>query len=311
MPDPRTVARYGRFADQEASVSDPQRLRAQADGILELHEAERFPEALTACGELLQAAQAYDVGDEVVRESVFTARFERGVLLTELGDLAAAATAYGEAADTPTDVDDPDQRHELAMALLNQGICLDALDDAEGALAVYDQLVVRLGDADDPVTADQVVRGRVNRAAALRALGRWHEALTVAEALQAELDPHDVLEAEQLTMAARLRAAALRELGRQPEAVDVLAEVSACSEEEPATRAQVAAALGERAEALVDLGREREAIDVLEGATDRYLDDADPRVAEVAHDLLRTEAEVLEGLGDHERAATLRERVHA
>lgn len=288
---------------------DPQALRAQADRILELHETGRLEEALDACGALLADVAADDLGHDVVRESVFTARFERGVLLTELGELAAAAEAYADAAATPTDLADPDQRHELAMALLNQGICLDGLDDHEGALRVYDQLVVRLGDADDPVTADQVVRGRVNRAAALLALGRAPEALTVAEALSDELDPSDLLEAEQRGMAARLRAAALRELGRADDAVTALEDVERCSDEETGARCQVAAAAVERARALCDLDRHGEAIDVLDRVVGRYEGDADPGVAEVVEDLLAIEVEVLERVGDHDRAARLRERV--
>ncbi len=288
---------------------DPQALRARADHILELHETGRVQEALDACAGLLHEADGADLDHEVVRESVFTARFEQGVLLTELGDLEAAATAYASAAATPTDLDDPDQRHELAMALLNQGICLDTLGDPGRALAVYDRLVVRLGDADDPVTADQVVRARVNRAAAMLALGRASEALTVAEALQGELDPTDLLEAEQRSMATRLRAAALIELGRPEQAAEVLTDVERCSDEEPAARRQVVAAVGERARLLLDLDRQGEALDLLERTVRRYEEDEDPEVAEIVVDLLAAEAEVLEHIGEHDRAARLRHRV--
>ena len=291
-------------------MTDPQTLRAMADRILELHETGRIEEALDACHALLARAEAYDTGDEVVRESVFTARFELGVLHTELGDLRAAATAYEQAARTPTDLDDPDQRHELAMALLNTGICLAELGDTQEALRVYDQLVVRLGDATDPVTVDQVTRARVNRASAMLSLDRPSEALTVAEALAAELDPRDVLEAEQLAMATRLRAAALRELGRVAEAADALAEVERCTDEDSASRQQVAAAQVDRAELLRELGREDEAVEVLERAERRFAGDPDPGVGEIVIDLLRTEAEMLERRGEHDRAAELRQRVH-
>jgi tetratricopeptide (TPR) repeat protein len=260
------VATFGWREEEDARVTDPQVLRSQADEILELHERGELEAALRACDALLAADAATGVHDEVVRESVFAARFERGVLLTELGELDAAAEAYAEAAATPSDLDDPDQRHELAMALLNRGICLDALDRSEEALRVYDQLIAELGDADDPVTVDQVVRARVNRGAVLLTLERTQEALSVAEQLQSELDPQDALEAEQLVMAARLRASALVELDRRQEAATVLADVERCSQEEPGARAQIAAALDERAQLLADLGDQQEAIAVSERA---------------------------------------------
>jgi tetratricopeptide (TPR) repeat protein len=290
-------------------VIDPRTLRAQADRVLELHETGRLDEALKACARLLAEVADDPLDDVVVRESVFTARFEQGVLLTELGDLAGAAEAYADAAMTPTDVDDPDQRHELAMALLNQGICLDALEDHEGALRVYDQLVERLGDAEDPVTADQVVRGRVNRAAALLATGSVEEALAAAEALRGELDPTDVLGAEQRVMAARLQASALCELGRRPEALTVLQDAERCNGEEPAARLQIVAAAGERARILLDLGRGDEALEVLERVAHRYVGDEDPDVAGDIEGLLAVEADALEARGDHDGAARLRQRL--
>ena len=247
-------------------MTDPQVLRSQADEILELHERGELEAALRACDALLATDALAETHDEVVRESLFAARFERGVLLTELGELAAAAAAYAEAADTPSDLDDPDQRHELAMALLNQGICLDALDRPEEALGVYDQLIDELGDAEDPVTADQVVRARVNRGAVMLTLGRTDDALSAADRLQSELDPDDVLEAEQLAMVIRLRASALVELDRRQEAAAALTDVERCNQEEPGARAQIAAALDERARLLADLGDRQEAIAVSERA---------------------------------------------
>lgn len=249
-------------------MRDPQALRSQADGILELHEQGELDAALDACGALLAAADEADATDEVVRESLFTARFERAVLLTELGELEEAARAYAEAATTPTDLDDPDQRHELAMALLNEGICFDALGRTEEALRVYERLVVELGGADDPVTRDQVVRARVNRGAAQLELGRLPEALTVAEGLCGELDPADALEAEQLVMALRLRAQALEGLDRGREAADVLAEVERCSDEEPGVADQIAAALRERARLLDELGDREKAVALLDRAAE-------------------------------------------
>lgn len=248
---------------------DPRALRAQADEALELHERGELAGALAVCDRILADAAPLEPTDQVVRESVFTARFQRGVLLGEQGDLAAAARAYGQAAETPSDPEDPDQRHELAMALLNQGICLETLGDPAGALGVYDRLLERLAHAQDPVTVDQVVRARVNRAVVLLDLDRADEALAAAAELEGELDPRDALEAEQLVMAARVRAAALTALDRREEAVRALEGVERCRDEEPGARRQVADALAERARLLQDLGRHGEAGEVRERAA-RY-----------------------------------------
>jgi tetratricopeptide (TPR) repeat protein len=280
-------------------VTGPQELRARADVILELHEDDRLEAALEACDELVRLAREADPTDPVVRESLFTAWFERGLLLSELGDLRAAAEAYGEAAATPADVDDPDQRHEVAMALLNRAICLDASGEGEGelALATYDQLIERFGDADDPVTRDQVIRGRVNRAAALLAADRSEQALAGADALIGELDALDVLEAEQLAMAVRLRAAALRAMDRVDEAEASLTDVERCTDEDPAIRSQIAAAHRERAELLAELGRVEEAVDLLGATVGRFRGDPDPVVGEVVADLIEVEERLLGASG--------------
>jgi tetratricopeptide (TPR) repeat protein len=287
-------------------MDDPQVLRDRADEILERHESGDLDGALAAADALLLAAEDHDPSHPVVRESLFAARFERGLLLTELGDLAAAALAYGSAAATPADLDDPDQRHEVAMALLNRAICLDAAGDHDAALAVYDELIATFRDADDPVTADQVVRGRVNRAAALLAVGRTGEALTAADVLVTRLDPADALESEQLAMTVRLRAAALRSMDRPTEAAEALAEVERCNDEDPAARTQVATAQKERAELLAELGRDQEAFDLLEAAVARFRTDPDPAVVEVVEELVDAEVALLERRGQHERAAALR-----
>lgn len=281
-------------------------LRQRADQILEQHEAGDLDAALAACEELAAAADGADPADPVVRETRFFARFERALLLTELGELDLAASAYGEAADAPADLDDPDQRHEVAMALLNQGICHDSLGDHRGALAAYDRLVVRFGAARDPVTHDQVIRGRVNRAAALLALDHLHEALTVAESLRAELDPTEALQVEQLAMAMRIRAAALRGLDRAAEAAETLAEVLRYVTDDPAARTQLASSQRERAEVLAELDRTDEAVVVLDAVLEQLDGDPDPEVAEARRELLLTEVDLLERLGDHARASTLR-----
>lgn len=285
--------------------ADPQTLRAAADHLLELHDEGRLEEALDACLELERAA-GDDLSDPVVRESVFTARFERGVLSAELGDLPAAAAGYLAAAALPFDDRDPDQSHEVAMALLNAGICWTALGDDAAALATYDELLSRVGGADGVVTADQVVRARVNRAAALLALGRAEAADAAAREVVHALDATDPGGAEQRSLALRVRAAALRERGRLEDAVLALAEAEAAPPDEAGARVQVLAAQGERAELLRELGRETEAIDVLDDATARFADDAD--VHEVVTELVRVEAELLEAVGDRDRAAAVRAR---
>jgi tetratricopeptide (TPR) repeat protein len=283
-------------------------LRARADAVLGLHEDGALDEALAACEALVADADAADDRDPVVRETRFAARFERALLLTELGELDRAASAYADAAAAPTDLGDPDQRHEVAMALLNRGICLDAVGDHAGALETYGTLVERFGGAEDPVTRDQVVRGRVNRASALLAAGRADEAVAAADTVLAELDPNDALDAEQLAMTARVRAAALTAMDRRDEAADALAAVERCVDDDPAARSQVAAAQRDRAEALAELGRPDEAIAVLEATLDRCAGDPDPVVVDVVVDLLLVEADLLERTGQPERAAELRAR---
>lgn len=260
---------------------EPRELRRRVDDVLELHESGDVDLALQRCEELIDlTADPAAVDDPIVRESAFTARFERALLLTELGELDAAADAYADAAVTPTDEHDPDQRHEVAMALLNRGICLDAIGDHEQALGAYDELVVRYGDAEDPVTRDQVVRGRVNRAAALLMLDRPHEAATVAAALLTELSLTDALDAEQAVMALRLRAAAAEALEGPTAALAVLDDLDRIADDDPAVRVQLLTARLEQAEQLTVADAAQEAQRVLRDAVDRYDDDRDPSVAE-------------------------------
>jgi tetratricopeptide (TPR) repeat protein len=259
---------------------DPLELRARCDHLLEQHESGELEPALDAASRLAADAAEADTAHPIVRESLFTARFERALILSELGALPEAADAYAEAAETPADLDDPDQRHEIAMALLNRGICLDAVGDHDAAIRTYDQVLMRFRAADDPVTHDLVVRTRVNRASALLAEDRIGEALTAAEVLIAELDPGDTLEAEQLAMCVRLRAAALTASERVAEAAEALTAVERCTDADPAARAQVAAALRERARFLVDLDRREDAIAGLDRLAARFPDEDDPAVLE-------------------------------
>jgi tetratricopeptide (TPR) repeat protein len=284
----------------------PRDVRAAADALLELHGSGRFEEALAACADLI--ARADDLADDVVRESAFTARFERGALLAELGDFEAAAGAHLEAAEVlPFDRADPDQFHELALLLLNAGTSLDAAGQPERAVPIYDRLCDELGDASDPVTSELVVRGRVNRAVSLLRLERFEDALAGAGALARDLGSDDPVLAEQLGMAQRVRAAALRGLGRAEEAVVALAQAETLTAVSVGgARSQAAAAQSERAELLVELGRADEAIAVLEATVERLGDD--PDVAPEVDDLRRAEAELLEATGQHDRAATLRAR---
>ncbi len=260
----------------------PQEARQRTDAVMELHEAGDLGEAVEEVESLLSVLQdGHDLDDPVLRESLFTARFERAVLLTELGDLDAAAAAYAVAATTPADLDDPDQRHEIALALLNRGICLDAVGDHETAVAVYADLVARFGDADDPVTVDQVVRARVNLAAALLALERTEEASASAAAITTELDPTDVVTAEQHVMALRLQAAALQAAGDVDSAIEVLRRRGEATLEDPSTRAQVAAAAQEHAQLLAELGQVEDASAVLDDALEDAELEIDPEVTDV------------------------------
>ncbi|MFO7960271.1 MAG: hypothetical protein R6U94_04930 [Nitriliruptoraceae bacterium] len=264
----------------------PQEARQRTDAVMELHEAGDLEEAVEEVESLLAVLQDdHDLDDPVLRESLFTARFERAVLLTELGDLDAAAQAYAVAATTPADLDDPDQRHEVALALLNRGICLDTVGDHATAVTVYADLVARFHDADDPVTVDQVVRARVNHAAALLALERTEEALASAAEISAELDPTDVVTAEQHVMALRLQAASLQAAGDLDGAVEVLRLRGEVTLEDPPARAQVAAAAQEHAQLLVELDRVEEAIVILDAALADAELEIDPEVTDVLQGL--------------------------
>jgi tetratricopeptide (TPR) repeat protein len=269
--------------------SDPAALRAYADAVLEQHEAGDLEGALESCERLLAATGEGDLDDPVVRETLFTARFERALLLTELGELEIAAEAYAQAATTPADMDDPDQRHERAMAQLNHGICLVAAGEHQAALRVYDRLIATFRDAADPVTRDQVVRARVNRSAALLAIGELAAAQATAEELIEELDDRDALDAEQLAMAVRLRAAAFQGADRDEEAAEALAVAEALEAEDAAARVQVVAASRERAELLAALGRFEEAAAVANAVVARFSGDRDPAVIEAVEDLVDQE----------------------
>ncbi|MFP4311561.1 MAG: hypothetical protein ACLFS9_06205 [Nitriliruptoraceae bacterium] len=264
---------------------DPQQARARADAVMERHEAGELEGALAEVRALLADLELVDVTDEVLRESLFTARFEHAVLLTELGDLQAAADAYGVAARTPSDLDDPDQRHELALAALNQGICLDALGERDAAVTVYAGLVARFGDADDPVTVDQVVRARVNHAAALLAAQRPSEAAAVAREIRTSLAPDDVLSSEQHVMAARIEAAALCALGRDAEAVAVLTDLDGVTREDEATWLQLIAAAQEACEVLLEQDRRAEAAALLDQVLDADEPDPSPEVTAALEEL--------------------------
>jgi tetratricopeptide (TPR) repeat protein len=263
--------------------------RARADAVMELHEAGELEEALRAVRTLLTDLDGVDLDDPVLRESLFTARFEHAVLLTELGDLDAAEAAYGLAARTPADLDDPDQRHEVALAALNHGICLDAMGDHEAAVRVYAELVARFHAADDPVTADQVARARVNHAAALLAVDRAAEAVEHAAAARAGLDPRDVLSSEQHVMAARVEATALRQLARDEDALAVLEEaLEHASREDEATRLQLAASAQEAVSLLLDHDRTGAAVELLDAALVAQDEERDPEVAELLAELAAT-----------------------
>lgn len=213
-------------------------LRQTADRLIELHEDGDLDAVLSLADGLVAAAETYGEDDEVARESLFVARFERALALTERGELVAAAEAYRVAADTPADLDDPDQRHEVAMALLHRGMCQDAMDDAAAAVATYDEVIRRFGGADDPVTRDQVLRARVNRAASLLTAGEAATAAEAADEVRVTLDPTVPLDAEQWLLTIRIRAAALVELGQVEEARTLLADATTVDSDDPAVAEQ-------------------------------------------------------------------------
>lgn len=241
-------------------------LRSAADRLIELHEAGDLDAVLELADDVSAAADGGDTSDEVVRESLFIARFQRAMVLTERGELDDAAQAYADAASIPTDTDDPDQRHEVAMALLHQGMCLDALDEPEQAVAVYDHIVERFGVADDPVTRDQVVRTRVNRAASHLQLGDAASSLREAQALIDRLDPTMPLDAEQWVMARRIAAAALQALERPQDAVTILTGVGAIDLDDDTLREQQAQAHLDRAQVLDELDEPGSAEDARQAA---------------------------------------------
>ncbi len=260
-------------------MADPQRLRAELDVILELHESGEIEQALERCETLAErTADVAADADPVQRETAFAARFERALLLTELGELDVAAQAYEQAAGVPVDDTDPDQRHETAMAMLNRGICLDAVEEHEAALQAYEQLIARFADAEDPVTRDQVVRGRVNRAAALLALERPAAAIDAVEQIEAGLSRHDALDTEQLVLARRIAAAATDTLQDPQAAVAVLDGLEPLTDDDPAVRVQVIAARLEQADLLA--GDTAAATDRLAEVLARYEEDPDPAVQE-------------------------------
>ncbi|MBW3658039.1 MAG: hypothetical protein KY457_05335 [Actinobacteria bacterium] len=158
----------------DTSFPAPQALRATVDRGFELHETGDLDATLAHYDGVLAAAPT--AGDPVTVESLFAARFDRAVVLTELGELEAAADAFATAA-RGLPAGDPDVAHEIAMAELNRGICLQLLDRHDEALTVYAAIVGRFPDAeDDPVLHEQVVKAMVNRAATLEVLGRRREA---------------------------------------------------------------------------------------------------------------------------------------
>ncbi len=194
------------------SSHDPQTLRAAVDRGFELHESGDLDATLAHYDELLADAPTGD--DPVTVESLFAARFDRAVVLTELGELADAAVGYADAAEG-LPAHDPEVHHEIAMASVNQGICLTLLDEHEAALEVYAGVGERFADPTDPVTREQVTKAMVNRAVLLGALDRHEEALAAADAVLDHLgDGRDAWAEEQRAMTVQARTAALRGLGR-------------------------------------------------------------------------------------------------
>lgn len=293
----------------DPQAHDPQALRSQVDRGFELHETGDLDAALDFYDALL--ASPPSGGDPVTIESLFAARFDRAVVLTELGELGSAADAYAQAAGG-LPADDPEVQHEIAMAEVNRGICLDLLGDHEGALAVYSGVVARFPDPTDPVTREQVTKAMVNRATVLATLERWDEALTAAdEVLDHVAAGDDLWIDEQRGMALRARALALVTLGRPDEALDAYADAIALADAvdaPPPVRAQAAAAMREQAGVLGELDRRDEAVALIDLAEQRFGGDDEPVVTEVLAEALRDQARLLEAAGDADRAVERRSR---
>lgn len=186
---------------------DPQSLRAAVDRGFELHEAGDLETALTHYDAVL--AGATPATDPVTVESLFAARFDRAVVLTELGELEDAADAFAAAAGG-LPVGDPEVAHEIAMAELNRGVCLQLLDRSDEALTVYASVVGRFPDPVDPVLREQVVKAMVNRCATLDELGRRREAVDAVDGVLRFLeDCDDVWVEEQRALLGEVRRTAL------------------------------------------------------------------------------------------------------
>lgn len=197
---------------QSHATTSPQLLRAAVDRGFELHETGSLEEALAHYDRVLATTPA--TSDPVTVESLFAARFDRAVILTELGELELAADAFAAAAQgLPTD--DPEVAHEIAMAELNRGVCLQLLDRDEDALTVYSAVVGRFPEPVDPVLREQVVKAMVNRCATLGALGRRRDAVEAVDAALARLDGlEDAWADEQRALLVGVREAALSSADR-------------------------------------------------------------------------------------------------
>lgn len=192
----------------DASFPDPQRLRAAVDRGFELHETGDLDATLAHYDGVLADPPAGV--DPVTVESLFAARFDRAVVLTEVGDLEAAADAFATAAHG-LPAGDPEVAHEIAMAELNRGVCLQLLDRHDEALTVYSAILGRFPDPGaDPVLREQVTKAMVNRCATLEVLGRRREAVAAVDAALGELaDADDLWVDEQRALLAEVRRAAL------------------------------------------------------------------------------------------------------
>ena len=110
------------------------------------------------------------------------AMVNKGVVLSQGGDTAAALEAYDAVIVRFGDSDDAELQVRTAMAMIYKGITLGRGGDTAAALEAYDAVIVRFGDSDDAELQVQTVRAMVNKGITL---GRGGDTAAELEAYDA------------------------------------------------------------------------------------------------------------------------------